>query len=242
MLKIIRLYVMMVLVLCFTNLLAGEATASIVLKGSRIIYSASAKDKVVEFNNDGDAPMLVQVWLDKNNPRSSPETADAPFIATPQIFRVNAFSGHALRLKFTGQGESLPQDRESVFWFNYLQYPALKASDVAQNRLSLLIKSRLKLFYRPAGLRGDANQAMTLLQLTRQGNTLRLQNPTPWHISLRNALLTRGGRSVAVGESVMIPPFGSTQWLLTDPSATSLTLYAINDYGSAFSHTFTLPR
>lgn len=100
--------------------------------------------------------MLIQVWMDKDNPKSTPETADAPFIATPQIFRMNANAGQALRLKFTGQ--PLPADRESLFWFNYLQFPAVKADDTERNRLSLLIKSRLKIFYRPAGLKGEATR------------------------------------------------------------------------------------
>ncbi|MBE3175121.1 molecular chaperone [Enterobacter cloacae complex sp. P29RS] len=222
--------------------ISNIASSSVILKGNRIIYSADAKDKVVEFSNNGDTPMLVQVWLDKNNPDSTPDTADAPFIVTPQIFRINALNGHALRLKFTGQTQPLPQDRESVFWFNYLQYPAIKSSDLAQNRLALIVKSRLKVFYRPPGLRGDASQALTQLQVQRKGNMLTLQNPTPWHISLRNALLTRGEKSTAVGQSVMIPPFGDTRWVLTDPVATYVTVYAMNDYGTAVSHTFTLPR
>ncbi|WP_251275777.1 fimbrial biogenesis chaperone, partial [Enterobacter hormaechei] len=70
-----------------------------------------------------------------------------------------------------------------MFWFNYLQYPAIKSSDLAQNRLALIVKSRLKVFYRPPGLRGDASQALTQLQVQRKGNMLTLQNPTPWHIS-----------------------------------------------------------
>lgn len=231
----------MAILLC-TFLLAGinQAAASVILKGKRIIYSAAAKEKVVEFTNEGDAPTLVQVWMDKDNPQSTPETADAPFIATPQIFRMNANAGQALRLKFTGA--SLPADRESLFWLNYLQFPAVKADDIERNRLSVLIKSRLKIFYRPAGLKGEANQAPSELKLSRQGRALNLTNPTPWHINVRNAVLTQGQKSIAVGESVTLPPFGSTRWSLPDSQAATLTLYAINDYGTAVGHTFTLPR
>ncbi|HDT2154741.1 TPA: molecular chaperone [Enterobacter cloacae] len=223
-------------------LLAGieRAAATVILKGNRIIYSAAAKEKIVEFTNEGSTPMLIQVWMDKDNPKSTPETADAPFIATPQIFRMNANAGQALRLKFTGQ--PLPADRESLFWFNYLQFPAVKADDTERNRLSLLIKSRLKIFYRPAGLKGEANQAPSSLRLSRQGRALNLTNPTPWYINIRNAVLTQGQKTIAVGESVTLPPFGSTRWSLPESQATTLTLYAINDYGTAVGHTFSLPR
>uniref|UniRef100_UPI0015CCB3BC fimbrial biogenesis chaperone n=1 Tax=Enterobacter hormaechei TaxID=158836 RepID=UPI0015CCB3BC len=63
--------------------ISNIASSSVILKGHRIIYSADAKDKVVEFSKNGDTPMLVQVWLDKNNPDSTPDTADDHFIFTP---------------------------------------------------------------------------------------------------------------------------------------------------------------
>ncbi|MGX5028958.1 fimbrial biogenesis chaperone [Enterobacter asburiae] len=230
----------LVWVVIYVLCLVAPSTASVILKGNRIIYSAAAKEKVVEFMNDGDTPMLVQVWMDVNNPHSTPETADAPFIATPQIFRMNTNAGQALRLKYTGQ--PLPDDRESLFWLNYLQFPAIKAADTERNRLSLVVKSRLKIFYRPAGLKGEANQAPAALRLIRQGRSLSLTNPTPWHINVRNAVLKRGDKTIDIGEPITLPPFGSTRWPLPETQATSMTLYAINDYGTAVAHTFTLPR
>ncbi|MFS9772868.1 molecular chaperone [Enterobacter chuandaensis] len=230
----------LVWVVIYVLCLVAPSTASVILKGNRIIYSAAAKEKVVEFMNDGDTPMLVQVWMDVNNPYSTPETADAPFIATPQIFRMNINAGQALRLKYTGQ--PLPDDRESLFWLNYLQFPAIKSADAERNRLSLVVKSRLKIFYRPAGLKDEANQAPAALRLIRQGRSLSLTNPTPWHINVRNAVLKQGDKTIDIGEPITLPPFGSTRWSLPETQATSMTLYAINDYGTAVAHAFTLPR
>ncbi|WP_246019963.1 fimbrial biogenesis chaperone [Limnobaculum zhutongyuii] len=62
--------------------------ASVIMNGNRIIYPASAKEKTLQFTNQDPHPNLVQIWLDINNPRSTPTTADAPFVATPQVFRM----------------------------------------------------------------------------------------------------------------------------------------------------------
>ncbi|WP_165466733.1 fimbrial biogenesis chaperone [Enterobacter cloacae] len=224
----------------FCLLFSTALYSSVVLKGNRIIYPASAKEKTVEFSNNGDVPMLVQVWMDINNPDSTVDNADAPFIALPQLFRMNANSGHALRLKFTGKG--LPQDRESVFWFNFMQYPAIKSADAEKNRLALVVKSRLKIFYRPDGLAGDASQALTALRIEKLNDAIVLTNPTPYHISLRNADIVTGTRKTPVGQPGMIAPFGSTRWALPVVKGGTITLYAINDYGAAVSHTVTMPQ
>lgn len=224
----------------FSLLFSNATYSSVVLKGNRIIYPATAKEKTVEFSNNGDMPMLVQVWMDINNQDSTVDHADAPFIALPQLFRINANSGHALRLKFTGKG--LPQDRESVFWFNFMQYPAIKSDDAEKNRLALVVKSRLKIFYRPDGLAGDASQALMTLRIEKLNDAVVLTNPSPYYISLRNADIVTGANITPVGKPGMIAPFGSTRWSLPKVKGGTITLYAINDYGTAVSHTVTMPQ
>ena len=105
----------------------------------------------------------MQIWLDINNPKSTPENADAPFVASPQIFRMNPHSGQMVRLSFVGQ--PLPRDRESLFYLNFLQVPAVRQTDSDKNKLLLVVTNRLKVFYRPAGLAGDANHVIDRLSL-----------------------------------------------------------------------------
>ncbi|MCC3263204.1 fimbria/pilus periplasmic chaperone, partial [Paenibacillus polymyxa] len=88
-------------------------------------------------------------WLDINNPQSTPENADAPFVASPQIFRMAPHSGQMVRLSFVGQ--PLARDRESLFYLNFLQVPAVRQTDSDKNKLLLVVTNRLKVFYRPAG-------------------------------------------------------------------------------------------
>ncbi|MFV9997973.1 MAG: molecular chaperone [Arsenophonus endosymbiont of Dermacentor nuttalli] len=41
----------------------------------------------------------------------------------------------------------LPNDRETIYWLNVKSIPTLKKNE--ENHLNIILKSRLKLFYRP---------------------------------------------------------------------------------------------
>lgn len=84
---------------------------------------------------------------------TSPENSSVmPFIATPPVFRIQPKAGQVVRVIYNNT-KKLPQDRESVFWFNVLQVPPTNiGSDSGQNKMLVMLRSRIKLFYRPDGL------------------------------------------------------------------------------------------
>ncbi|WP_404995629.1 fimbrial biogenesis chaperone, partial [Enterobacter bugandensis] len=75
-------------------------------------------------------------------------------------------------------------------------------------------KTRLKIFYRPAGLEGQAETAYHHLSVARSGNRLTVSNPTPYYITLFT--LKVDGQEIK--EADMVPPKGSVSF--TMPSAT----------------------
>ncbi|MCV5656029.1 fimbria/pilus periplasmic chaperone, partial [Escherichia coli] len=80
----------------------------------------------------------------------------------------------------------LPKDRESVFWFNVLEVPPKPDAATATNQslLQLAFRTRIKLFYRPEGLKGNPSDAPLALKwswATAGGQTaLQVTNPTPY--------------------------------------------------------------
>lgn len=227
------LFSLLLLSLAFSN-----ASASVMMLGTRIVYPSDVKEKSLVFTNTGGDPVLVQVWTDINNPDSTAETADAPFIVMPPIFRINPTVKHSLRLKFTGA--DLPQDRESLFWLNFLQYPAKKAADKDKNSLIVMIKSRVKIFYRPSGLKGNANNSLDDVQVSLQGKTIDVKNMSPWHISIVNAFIEDGQRKTPVKTTGIIKPYSAAQWVAPSGTGKKLIINAINDYGGVFSKTYAL--
>lgn len=120
------------------------ASGAVVITGTRVIYPAAEKEVSVKMNNNGSSPVLVQSWIDNGDRRSTPENAKAPFFITPPVNRVNAGRGQVLRIRYTG--ETLLQDKESVFYLNVLEVPPKVKNADGQNMLHMAFRSRLKLF------------------------------------------------------------------------------------------------
>ena len=100
---------------------------------------------------------------------------------------MNPHSGQMVRLSFVGQ--PLPRDRESLFYLNFLQVPAVRQTNSDKNKLLLVVTNRLKVFYRPAGLAGDANHVIDRLSLRQAGNALRVDNPTGYYANVSQAAI-----------------------------------------------------
>ena len=191
----------------------GSASASVVLPNTRVIYAGNAQEKGIQFTNQDDAPSVMQVWVDSGNADSTPETADAPFVVTPPVFRIEPKAGQTVRLVFTGK--QLPQDRESVFYLNTLQIPSVGAAYANENQMLVMLRNRLKLFYRPAGLEHGAQGALEKLsfRLKSEGKALRITatNPTGYFISLTGGQLV-GSAQAGSFEPDMLAPRSEASW------------------------------
>lgn len=224
---------------------SSAALAGVVISGTRVVYKAEDREVTVKVNNPGKEPSLVQVWADSGNEKSVPDTADAPFLIMPPIFRVDPAKGQTLRLTFTGA--DLPKERESVFWLNVLDVPPLpKAGNEQRNFMQVAFRSRIKLFYRPTGLQGTPDDAADKLSWTLlpqaggKGYMLRASNRAAYNVSLNRAMLLVGKHEYET-DGGMVPPGGSHDFALKDlkikPDAgAKLTYESINDYGAPVMH------
>lgn len=86
---------------CFTAAAVAsfQASADIVISGTRIVYQQSQKDVIVSLDNRGKKPLLVQSWLDDGRDDTNPQELKLPFIITPPVSRidpqkVNPFGSH----------------------------------------------------------------------------------------------------------------------------------------------------
>ncbi|WP_431221800.1 fimbrial biogenesis chaperone [Serratia sp. L9] len=106
----------------------------------------------MQLTNNDSIPYVVQMWTDINNPSSTPDNADGPFVVVPALFRIEPKTGQSVRLMFTGK--DLPQDRESVFYLNSVQIPPKNIAGAAENQMTVVLRNRVKVFYRPKGIVG----------------------------------------------------------------------------------------
>lgn len=217
----------------------GCAHASVVITGTRVVFPVARGEVTVHLGNEGKTPALVEAWIDRGNPDASPETVDVPFTLSPPIFRMEAGKSQVLRIVYNGDA-ALPPDRESLFWLNVLEVPPRPKHRAAANTLQLAVRSRLKLFLRPPGLKGDPLKAPAALTWSvvqgSAGAALEVRNPTPYHVTLTRVSV-QVGAARHQATTGMVAPFGTLTLALTGlhtiPAQTARIDYtALNDYGS----------
>ncbi|WEN15216.1 fimbria/pilus periplasmic chaperone [Rhodanobacter sp. AS-Z3] len=222
----------------------GSSHASVVIAGTRVVFPAANGEVTVRLNNQGNAPALVEAWIDSGNPDSTPDTSHVPFLVTPPLARMNPGNGQSLRIVYTGQ--SLPSDRESLFWLNVLEIPPKPVTKPGeeQNTLQFAVRSRLKLFFRPAGLASDAAHAAEQITWSvvadGAGYALEARNPTPYHITISQLSLNVDKVAYALG-SGMVAPRSSLRMPIKNlghaPAAgTPIAFTTIDDFGAVKVH------
>ncbi|WP_332611750.1 fimbria/pilus periplasmic chaperone [Achromobacter sp. ESBL13] len=158
------------------------AYADLIVTGTRFIYPATQQSLTLHTANIGQHPVLVQSWLDTGDFTSDPSLQTVPFLLTPPVYRLDAGQRASLLLRYTG--ERLPQDRESVFWINFLEVPA--RDPVQNNLLQLSYRLRMKVLYRPEGLPGSALDAIANVAWTYHAADHEIEafNAAPYVVSL----------------------------------------------------------
>ncbi|NWL75940.1 pilus assembly protein [Pseudomonas taiwanensis] len=213
--------------------LASHACAGISLSSTRLVFNSPNKEASITVRNTG-KDVLVQSWIDSDKDLDTPP----PFAVTPPLARVPANERQLLRILYEGSG--MPTDRESVVWLNVQEIPQ---TSEGRNILQLAVRQRIKMFFRPEGLKTEAHRAPEELQwqLARLGGKteLKLRNPGKYHVSMSDVKL---GTTVAV-DSTMIAPGEERVFSVPDlPSAKAvdLTFFSINDYGALVPYSASL--
>lgn len=183
-----------------------SAQASVIILGTRLIYPGNQSSLNVQLNNQDSSPALVQSWIEDKQGSQ----AQVPFIITPPVTRVEGNQGQTLRITFTGT-QALPQDRESLYYFNLLDIPPKPSKAYLKdnpNYLQFSVRSRLKLFYRPSNLPYPPAEAYKKVTWLAKGGKLWADNPTPYYLTFTQA--TVGGKSAP--EAVMVAPFSQGEF------------------------------
>jgi len=176
----------------FLLLAASSVRAGLSIRGTRVVFDeARGEANVRVAYTTGRSPILMQAWLDDDNLEIKPGEHDLPFVITPMISRMDPGDIQLLRILRTRDG--LPQDRETLLYFNVLEIPpsAAEAMEAGRNYLQFSMQARLKFFYRPKGLSPEVTQAVNMVRFAWDERVdedgrlnLRVENPTPYHIVL----------------------------------------------------------
>ncbi|WP_413492351.1 molecular chaperone [Morganella psychrotolerans] len=213
----------------FVVLLSGvmsQAHAVLGLDRTRIIFNEEDGGvSVVIENQDSASSFLAQTWIEKPNG----EKLNNSLVALPFLQKLSPKQKKQIKITYMEGQNLLPQDRESLFYFNLLGIPPQgKESSVVQ----FTIQSRLKLFYRPKGIdykMSADNDFRRDLSVIKQGGNVKLTNPTPYNIIITNLNINRS-KDNDFPETV-VAPFSDLTVKLKDPSWSSFEIAYIDDFG-----------
>lgn len=214
-------------VLC--ALTTQSAFAAIALDRTRVIYNGSQKSISLNVSNENkQLPYLAQGWIED----AKGDKVTSPLTVLPPVQRIEPGAKSQVKVQGLPAVAQLPQDRESLFYFNLREIPP--RSD-KPNTLQIALQTRIKLFYRPKALETASGDTpwQEQITLTKQGDRYEVNNPTSYFVTLVDAKASAKGESAKEFEPLMVEPKGKGA-LKAGVSAlgNSPVLTYINDYGA----------
>ncbi|WP_338726328.1 molecular chaperone [Shewanella baltica] len=220
--------------------------ASVVMTNTRVIYPSDAKERTVQLTNNDAFPNVVQVWTDTHSPESTPDNADGPFVVLPAIFRIEPKRGQLIRLIYSG--DELPKDRESIFYLNFLQIPPLAKANAGDNQMLVMLKNRVKIFYRPIELKLNPDDMYKDIKFNikyaNNGVAVEVDNGSAFFASFVDMKITSEKQELVIPVNMVEPKSIFTfevknqQFVLTYPMTVEFTL--VNDFGGFVTREYTV--
>ena len=225
----------------FSLLFCHASWGAISLNVTRAIIDHNDKETNVRILNESRYAVLIQGWIDTGDVAITPEKIQVPFVLTSPMFRLEPDTAQNLRIIFTGTAASLPADRESVFWLNIQEIPAIfMAND--ENHMQIAFRTRIKLFYRPVPMPQDTDNlhAQLIFNIEQENgrSVLQIDNPTAIHISLSEIIIGHTDQPLLqiTPEESMVKPFGRLRLPLAQTidrheANTPVSYFFLNDFG-----------
>lgn len=172
--------------------LLPTAQAAIALDRTRVIFDGSQKSISLNVSNQNkQLPYLAQGWIEDEQGNK----IQSPLTVLPPVQRIEPGKPSQVKIQALPAAKMLPQDRESVYYFNLREIPPRSSKP---NTLQIALQTRIKLFYRPTAIAIDTNAPPPQEQLTlsKQGDKYMVNNPTPYYVTLvmrevRKALVSK---------------------------------------------------
>jgi len=213
-------------------------SAAIALDRTRVIFNDTDPSVALSVSNQNkELPYLAQAWIEDADGKK----IESPLMVLPPLQRIEAGEKSQVKIQPTSGLKMLPQDRETLFYFNLREIPPKPGKP---NMLQIALQTRIKLFYRPALISNMSQNKNDLphlkLTMTRQGDRYVVSNPTPFYITIAGASANILRKESVKGFSpVMIPPKSSTMLgVNAGDLGDNPVLTYINDYGGRPTLTF----
>ena len=131
-------------------------------------------------------------------------------------------------------GEGLPTDRESLVWLDVKAIPAMTDGEKkVKTKVMVAVLTRIKVFYRPENLPGNATDAIAALSWKKEANnTVTVKNDSPYYVVMNKVKINDDEVKVSIEDNnTVVAPHGSKTYpVKTAKAGTKVTWSAINEY------------
>lgn len=207
---------------------AAPSHGALTIGATRVVFEGAQRNTTVMVRNPSSQVFAAQVWV---NTEADDTTTAVPFMPSPGLFRLDP--GKEQLVRINGLPNELPQDRESLFFFNLQEIPQARPSADTANVLTIALRTRIKVFYRPNAIKGDPHKRLGELtwHWDPTARQLLVHNPTPYHITFKRVTVAEGDAGRV--EPGMVAPFADQRFDLPagQGQPKQVRFSAINDYG-----------
>lgn len=201
-----------------------QALSAVSLDRTRAIFNGTEKNLILNIGNDSTKkPYLAQAWLEDAKGKKLSDY----LMVTPPMQRLEPSQKSVIRITSLPSVNTLPQDRESLFYFSVREVPP--KSD-HPNVLQLALQTKIKLFYRPAAIVAERfSQHDDQLVLHKVSGGYKIVNPSPYYMTVIG-ITGKSGQAVAKDfKPVMIAPKSSE--IVRSALFPQPHVITINDFG-----------
>lgn len=222
---------MQLALLTICSLSTSAVNAAITLDRTRVIFTGDSDTLSMKVTNENkEQPYLAQAWIEDEYGHK----INRPFIVLPPIQRVEPDSSAILQVIYQPMVNLLPQDKESLFYFNLREIP-LKSGKVSV--LPLILPTKVMFFYRPQALLvpSGSGKAPWQEQLTLhpEGGNYRFDNPTPYYVTIVEAATSAKGKAIADFEGVTLEPTSTSTLNLSGKTLGNTPSFIyVDDFGN----------
>ncbi|EMC8781277.1 fimbria/pilus periplasmic chaperone [Providencia rettgeri] len=217
------------------TMLSSTANGAVSMDRTRVIFEGNQKSISLNIsNNNKQLPYLAQGWIEN----TEGQKIQSPLVVLPPVQRLEPGKSSQVKIEALSAINTLPQDRESLFYFNLREIPPKSEKP---NTLQIALQTRVKLFYRPKSIIPEKNGTpwQEKLTLEKQGDMYVVKNPTPYYVTIINATANTNSTNAKEFIPLMVPPFGQDN--LGEKASllgSSPVLTYINDFGGRPTLTF----
>ncbi|MGB9089275.1 MAG: molecular chaperone [Pseudomonas farsensis] len=209
-------------------LFAQSAHAALTIDSTRVVHPSNKRSSSLVVANPSKSVFAAQVWV---NTAADDTTTAVPMLTAPNLFRLEPGGEQVVQINVLPN--ELPNDRESLFYFNVQELP--ERNPEARNVLNIALRTRIKVFYRPTQLKELPQSRLGDLEWSVQRldgkPRLVVDNPSPFHFTF-GRLEVNG---IALDPKEMAIPLGRQHYPLpaplTDSKKIDVTFNIINDHG-----------